>query len=59
MRQNKGVCGKMLSHGMRRIGLDAGMVEREAVECAGRNADGNREHGQQYNQIAPRDAAGW
>jgi len=48
IRQNYRVRGKMLPHGMRRIRLDARMIEIDTVERAGRNAEGNREDGEQH-----------
>jgi hypothetical protein len=50
VRQNYRIRGKMLSHGMRRISLDARMVEIDTVERAGSNAEGNREDGEQCNK---------
>ncbi len=44
----------MLSHRMRLSRLDASVVEIETVEGAGRNADGNREYGEQYYDIPAR-----
>ncbi len=50
-RHHKRICVEMLSHGMRRIGVSARMVEIETVEHAGRNTDANREDGEQHHYL--------
>jgi hypothetical protein len=41
----------MLSHGMRRVGVDSRIVEIRAVEGAGGNAGGYREYGKQHHYL--------
>lgn len=41
----------MLTHGMRLVSLDAGMIEESAVKGAGGNADGNHENGKQCHYM--------
>jgi len=57
IRQDNRIRGKMLPHRLRRIRLDAGMIERETVECASRDTEGNRENGEQHYDMPTRKPA--
>jgi hypothetical protein len=50
-RHHTRICVEMLSHGMRRIGVSASMVEIETVERAGRNTDANRQDREQHDYV--------
>ena len=50
-RHNKRICVEMLSHGVRRILVNARMVEVETVEHAGRNTDANRQDREQHEYM--------